>query len=87
MGQLATTYQQSCLTPLGVAGAKVNDANTRDIAGWSAVGVGGAGAIVGLVLFVTADPHAFDRPAGTGGTTPVLWGTRGGGGLSETFVW
>ncbi len=82
-------YKQACLDPLTAAYGKVNDANTRDYGGWSAIGVGAAGLVVGIVLRATADdPHKYDRavPSSAAGpllrTLPTFWTTRAGGGLS-----
>ncbi len=86
-GQLFATYQQNCLNPLAAANGTVSDANTRDIFGWSAVGVGAAAAVLGIVLFVTSDPHAYDRPNGSAGLAPSFWVARGGGGVGESLAW
>jgi hypothetical protein len=80
-------YQQDCFVPFTAATNQVNNANTRDYFAWSGVGVGAVAAALGIVLLVTADPHPFDQPKSVGTTVPSFWGTRGGGGFSETFVW
>ena len=87
MGQQFDTYQQNCLNPLATANGKVSDANTRDIFGWSAVGVGAASVVLGIVLFATADPHAYDRPGASVGRMPTFWVGRGAAGLGESFAW
>jgi hypothetical protein len=87
MGQVFSTYQENCLDPLAAANGQIGDANTRDSFGWSAVGVGGAALVLGTVLFVVADPHAYDKPIGQAGLVPTFWAARGGGGFGETFVW
>ncbi len=80
-------FQMNCVAPLNAANAKVDDANTRDYFGWSAVGVGGAATILGVVLLLTSDDaHKYDTPksAPDGSArlhlTPTFWTTRGGGG-------
>jgi hypothetical protein len=80
-------FQMGCVTPLNAANAKVGDANTRDYAAWSAVGVGGAGTLLGVILLVTSDdPSKYDTPksAPDGSAilhlVPTFWTTRGGGG-------
>ena len=80
-------YQMNCVAPLNAANAKVEDANTRDDFGWSAVGVGGVAAVLGVVLLITSDDaHRYDpaksAPDGSASlhVTPTFWTTRGGGG-------
>lgn len=87
-GQTGTpSYVTNCTIPFNNATSQINDANTRDVIAWSAVGVGAAGLIVGIVLVATAeDPHRYDRPApseneGAVRAWPVLWSERGGGAL------
>jgi PEGA domain len=81
-------YQQECLNPVATATSQVDDANTRDYFGWGMVGVGAAGAALGVVLLVTGDdPHKYDAPppaqtVGRLSPVPAFWATRGGGGLS-----
>ncbi|HEV3193814.1 MAG TPA: PEGA domain-containing protein, partial [Polyangiaceae bacterium] len=82
-----TFFQMNCVVPLNAANAKVDDANTRDYFGWSAVGVGGVAMILGVVLLITSDDaHKYDTPkSAPDGTvtlhvTPTFWTTRGGGG-------
>ena len=82
-------YQQQCGDPLNAADAQVNDANTRDYFGWGALGLGAAGAVLGTVLFVTADdPHKYDQPKPSllGGRIwpdiPSFWTWRGASGVS-----
>jgi hypothetical protein len=82
-------FQMNCVAPLTVANAKVDDANTRDYVGWSAVGVGGAATILGLVLLVTSDDaHKYDTPksAPDGSASlhlvPTFWTTARGGGAA-----
>jgi hypothetical protein len=87
------TYTQMCTNPANAYAAQSNDANTRDYAGWAAVGVGAAATGLGLVLLVTGDsPHKYDAPssdelAASRGTpaaslTPTFWAGRGGGGVA-----
>jgi hypothetical protein len=90
-GTLATTYDQLCAGPMNAANTKIANANTADAFGWSAIGVGGAAVVTGLVLLFTSDdPHAYDRPAPAGGAgalsppTPTFFATRGGGGIGLT---
>jgi hypothetical protein len=80
-------FQMNCVAPLNAANAKVDDANTRDYFGWSAVGVGGAATVLGVVLLVTSeDAHKYDSPKSAPDDsarlhlTPTFWTTRGGGG-------
>jgi hypothetical protein len=86
-GQVFSTYQQNCLDPLAVANGQVSGANTRDYFGWSGVGVGAAALVLGVVLFVTADPHAYDGPGRQAGLMPTFWAARSGGGFGQSFVW
>jgi hypothetical protein len=88
-GQLAEVYQQRCLGPVASTTAQIKDANTRDYIAWSAIGVGAAVGVVGVVLFATADnPRKYDEPksgpesAGALRWAPTFWTTRAGGGLS-----
>lgn len=80
-------YQTMCAVPYANASSQVNDANTRDYAAWSGVGVGAAALALGVVLLVTADdPHKYDAqapPATTSATRawPTAWAMRGGAGL------
>ncbi len=81
-------YQQQCIDPINAAYGRVHDANTRDYVGWSAVGVGAASVVTGIVLLVTADdPHKYDRVVlgpGSGlawDIVPTVWSARGGGGV------
>jgi len=87
-GQTDTTsFQVNCAIPFGNATSQVNDANSRDYGAWSAVGVGAAGLIVGVVLLATGeDPRKYDHPASPEGdgamrALPVVWPERGGGAL------
>jgi hypothetical protein len=87
-GQLTTVLEQNCLDPISVANTKINDANTRDYAGWSAVGLGAAAVALGVTLLVTGDdPHKYDRQApdaekAGARVVPTLWTARGGGGAA-----
>jgi hypothetical protein len=82
-------YQQTCAAPFASASSQVSDANTRDYAAWTGVGVGAAALALGVVLVVTAeDPHKFDEPASSpasGATrlrvSPMAWRLPGGGGI------
>lgn len=85
-GQTDTqSYETNCAIPFANATSQVNAANTRDYVGWSAVGVGSVGLVVGVVLLATGeDPHKYDRPAspdteGAMRAWPVFWTERGGG--------
>jgi hypothetical protein len=85
---MAPAYVAQCVQPFNAATAKISDANTRDYFGWAAVGVGAAGAVLGVVLLVTADdPHKYDQPkaAPERGVAwrgvPTFWAARGGGGV------
>jgi hypothetical protein len=77
-------YKQRCVDPLNAAYAHVNDANTRDYVGWSALGLGLAAAATGVVLFVTGgDPHKYDEPKsalqrGFPYVLPTIWATDRG---------
>jgi hypothetical protein len=78
-GQDADTYQTNCADPVNAATSKVNDANTRDVYGWTGVGVGAAAAALGVILLVTAeDPHKYG--GGSPGWLPTFWASPGGGG-------
>ncbi len=83
-GQLSTVYEMTCAAPTSAASSKVDDANTRDIAGWIGVGVGAAAAVVGAVLFATADdPHRYDDVAAAPPRlAPRFWAAPGGGGFT-----
>jgi hypothetical protein len=81
-------YQQQCIDPINTAYGRVHDANTRDYFAWSAVGVGAASVVTGVVLLVMADdPHKYDRVAlGPGSgfalhVVPTVWTARDGGGV------
>jgi hypothetical protein len=85
-------YKTNCTDPRNAAAAKIADANTRDYIGFSALGVGAAGAVLGVVLLATAgDPHKYDveRPRGDLGfdVVPSVGAARGGGtlGVAGTF--
>jgi hypothetical protein len=81
-------YQQQCIEPINAAYGRVSDANTRDYFGWSAIGVGAAGAIAGVVLLVTADdPHKYDHaPGQLSGlglrAAATIWSSRDSGGIA-----
>jgi PEGA domain len=86
MGQEAAVFQKNCGDPVNAAAAKVNDANTRDYAAWSAVGVGAVAVGLGITLFLSNDPHKYDAPPGADRVarlplSPVFWTARGGGGF------
>jgi hypothetical protein len=85
MGQDPNVLQQTCYGPVNAAAAKIADANTRDDVAWTALGVGAAGAVLGVVLWVTSDdPHKYDPSEAAGAThvsVPTFWIARGGGGL------
>jgi hypothetical protein len=87
-GLEGTQRQNECLTPVNAATAKVNAANTRDIAAWTGVGVGAASVALGVALLVLDDnPHKYDdaHPNSAGPplrVLPTIWGAPGGGGAS-----
>jgi hypothetical protein len=90
-GLEATLRQTECLDPVGAATAKVNSANTRDIAAWVGVGVGAASVALGVTLLVLDDnPHKYDdaHPNSANSASPriralpTFWATPGGGGAS-----
>jgi len=87
-GLEASLRQIRCLDPVNTATAKVNGANTRDIAGWTGVGIGAASVALGITLLVLDDdPHKYDDAHPNAAGTPVrafptLWSTPGGGGGS-----
>ncbi len=77
---------------VGEAQTNLSNAQTLDAIAWSAVGVGAAAVVVGVVLLATSDsPHAYDvplspkagdvKPSAGGFTLPTVWTARGGGGL------
>ncbi len=85
-------YGTTCSGPVNAAAAQANDANTRDIVAWGAVGVGAAVAVLGVTLLAVGDnPHRYDAPSSdkTLGlrATPSFWTVHGGGGfgLSGAF--
>jgi PEGA domain len=86
-------YAQRCQYPLDAANARVSDANTRDYFAWGGVGLGAAGAVLGVVLLITADdPHKYDRPSSASRdafpvrVVPTLSPGHGGGiALTGTF--
>lgn len=85
-------YDVTCTAPVNAAAAQANDANTRDIVAWGAVGVGAAAAVLGVALLAVSDnPHRYDAPSSdkTLGlrATPTFWTVHGGGGfgLSGAF--
>jgi hypothetical protein len=85
IGQESDLLQQRCYGPVNAAAARIADANTRDDIGWTVLGAGVAGAVLGLVLLVTSDdPHKYDLPerehAGPP-FVPTFWSARGAGGL------
>jgi hypothetical protein len=73
----STAYQTTCAIPYANATSQVNGADNRDYAGWSAVGVGAAGLVAGIVLLVTSDnPRKYDRPsAPASAQVPPVWPT------------
>jgi hypothetical protein len=81
-----STYNLECGNPVNAASAQVNNANTRDDAGWVAVGVGAAAAALGVTLIATGgNPGKYDvrpsEPASGVSWLPTGWTARGGGGL------
>jgi len=86
-------YQVDCVDPVNAASAKVNDANARDYAAWSGVGVGATAIVLGVTLLVTSDdPHAYDRrapdtPRASLRIVPTFRSAPGGGvaGVAGTF--
>ena len=95
-GQDFTALTQRCTVPRLAASSKVSDANVRDDFGWPAIGIGAAAAVLGVVLFATADdPHRYDQPEGSAASArraersawparamPIIWSAPGGGGAA-----
>ncbi len=83
------SFQQTCANPANAAGSQVNDANTRDYAGWAAIGVGGAAVALGFALVATGgNPGRYDVPSSEPALAasrlrvrPTGWTVRGGGGV------
>ena len=72
----------TCNAPVLDAQSRINDANTRDVFGWTGFGVGLAATGLGAVLLLTGpDAHRYDRSASRPLLVPTAWRDAHGGGV------
>jgi hypothetical protein len=85
-------YAMNCSEPFAAASSKIDDANTRDIVAFAAVGVGAAATVLGVTLVVLGDnPHKYDsnapRDVAARRIVPMFWKLPGGGLLGVAGVY